>query len=638
MADHKYGKKIENQMASIVVDSEYRVSKQNNSVPDTEFESYVDLFDAARAEKEYDWMSDISLPEFPSHMLTQSSIDVSQYFQSRDFVEAYLQDGSDEAKAAADAAKECVNRTLNQKHIHHYQKYVRGKLINHLVGHVYMECWWEQELKNKVVGQDIEIVEDEETGEFVEREVDVEREVPVIDRFNYDIHDPRNVFTDNNYVYTIQDNDYVIIRSEKTYFDLKAEETRAGYFNLDAVKELRVDGQTETKKDTNKDDKVIPDKTPNKSFDVLKRYGKFWCDVIERDEEGEPTEVKPGIDDSGEPLDGAELHEVIITYVMNKSDNILIGFNLTPYADHNGMPYRPLIRGLCYIHPTESNGVGDGKYASEVQIALDDTFNISNDRVMMATLPTIKTKKFSSEDNDSLYFAPGHRMEVENIDDVQEFKMSDNVAGAMNQMQMLMGKMQQVTSIYPTTMGQTPAEASTTATAVAGAESRTDMRTNYKSMTFENTALTELYHMILQMTNAFAHPETGEKLMGEKVYDFDPSLDYFYKPVSASIETEQSKSLKVRNWNQVGQMVAGIGHPDTVTLMNYVLSQVFTNMGDEYANFGDKLLNPETPIQQGPAGAEGAEIPNMGAETSNQNGRTVFPMEAATRGVMSETR
>ena len=645
-ADHKYDKRIETHISAIVVDNEYQTSKANKNIENAEFESFVSLFESEGTDREYEWMSDISLPEFPSHMLTQSSIDVAQYFQTRDFTEVYLEDESDEALKHAAAAKECINRTLNQRHLYHYQKYVRSKLINHLQGNVYIECRWEQKLRSTVVDYERRVEEldvDEYGNPIIDRELQtparrlveepVMGDVPVVDRFNYDVYDPRNVFTDNKYVYSLQEKDYVTFRSEKTIDDLKADAVKAGYFNLDVLAEIRSDGNTETAMETRDKDEgqARPDKTPSKPYDILRRYGKFWCTVTEWDENDEPLTVKPGLDVNGEPLEDAELLECVITHALTGSSKVLIGFHLQPYLDAEGNPYRPILRGLCYIHPTSDDGIGDGKYSREIQAAIDDTFNISNDRVMLATMPTLKTKKYSSEDNDTIYFEPGHKMEVEHPDDIVEFKMDDNIVGALNQINMLTGKMQQVTSIYPTTMGKGPEMASTTATAVAGAESRTDMRTNYKSMTFENTALTDLYWMIMQMTWQFAKPETGVKLMGEKVYDFDPQKDFYYKPVSASIESEQTKQMKVQRWTQVLGYVAQLGHPDAAKLTNYILSQIFKYMGDEYANFGDKLLNPDVPIDQG--GGGGAEqVGAGGTATSNQYGMPQSATEQGARG------
>ena len=604
-----------------MVGDEYDIAK-NNKVAE-EFESYIDLLDSERREKDYDWMSDIRLPEFATHMLTQSSIDVQQYFQTRDFVEAYTEDEGDQAQAEAAAAKECINRTLNQKHIYHYQKYVRAKNINHLIGYAYALCTWEYDERFGVIGTEPRTMVGE-GGEIIVVEEPIEGAITTKDRFNYHPLDPRNVFTDNKYVYSVQEKDFVIVRSEKTMNDLEGDADEMGYFDLDKIG--RPPQETETSKETdNAEDKE--QKNKNKYYDVCDRYGKAWAIVTERDEEGVPITAKIGIDEEGKPLKDAEFIECITTFVIDTGQKKLIGFKPTWAVDATGEAYKPLLRGLCYIHPSKDSGVGDGKYSKELQIAIDDTFNLSNDRVQLATMPTMKGKRHSLEDNSSIYIEPGHTIELNDVNDLVEMQFSDNIVGALRQIGILTGKMQQVTSIMPTTMGGLPDDSSTTATAIAGAEQRTNIRTNYKAMTFENTFLVDLYWMIQHMTYVFAKPETAMKLMGEKVYNFNPTRDYYYKPVSASIESEQSKAAKVQGWTQILGYISNIQHPDIVNQINYILGKIYTYMGDEYVNFGNTMLNPQQPIEGGSDQQEA-----MGVPSSNQAGVPQSGMEQAVRG------
>ena len=598
---------------------EYQTAATNKRASDEEYEAFIGLLDSERTEKDYDWMSDIRLPEFASHMLTQSSIDVDQYFQTRDFVEVYTEDEGDEALANSNAAKELINRTLNQKHLSHYLKYVRAKNINHLNGFVYALCWWEREEKNRKTGTELVSVPTEE-GLIVE-EKDVFSDVVVKDRFNYEPLDPRNVFTDNRYVYSVQDKDWIIIRSEKTIQELKDE----GIYDI--PDEIKPPEETETSKETyNKDEKHQIKN--NMMVDVLDRYGKEWCIVKSRDEDGYPEEVEPGYDDEGNKKDGAEQYEVISTFILTGNSKELIGFRPTWAKDAYGEPFKPIIRGLCYVHPSKDSGVGDGKYAREIQIALDDTFNLSNDRTMLATMPVMKGKRHSIEDNSTLYFQPGHTIELNDTNDLVEMKIDDNITGSLNQMSVLTGKMQNVTSIFPNTMGNVGA-ASTTATAIAGAEQRTNIRTNYKSMTFENTYLVDLYWMIQHMTYRFAKPDTGMKLMGEKVFDFNPGRDYYYKPVSQSIESEQSKRSKIQLWTQVLGYTSQIQHPDMVKQMNYILGQIYSYMGDEFVNFKDNMLDENKPIGEG-----AGQLDQLGNPTSNQTGIPQSDGEQSARGMI----
>lgn len=590
-SERKYGIHVESALSKIVVDNEYKTAMSRFNADIVNFERYIDLFDAERTEKEYDWMSDIFIPEFPSHMLTQSSIDVDQYFKTRDFVDVYVEDSGPDALLAADATRELLNRTLNIRRIHFYPKFVRARLMNNISGVVWAKAWW-----------------DTKHGHF-----------------DFEILDPRNVFTDKSYEYTAQDKKWVIIRSERTLQELKDEQKNNAYFNLDVVEEALHPpaGPSETAQDVREEGQSESEPFRNKidePFDKIERYGKFWFDGSD-----------PGIDQDGNVKKDAKLKEGILTFVKSGTTSILIGFRQQPYKDATGERYRPIIRGVCYIHPTRDGGVGDGKYASELQVALNDTFNLSNDRVKLSTMPTFRAKRYSVEDNETLYFEPGHPMEVEDPSDIEEFRIQDNIQGALAQMGILTDKMNQTTNVWPTTMGGIPAEASTTATAIAGGEARTNQRTNYKSMTFEYMFLTELFWMIQQMTWQYAKPKEGLKLMGEKVFFFDPTFDYVYKPLSQSIETEYSKGVKIRNWQGILDIVARIQHPEATRIFNYVFQKIVDLMGDEYTGV---MLDESVPINaeggqgQSPAGA----MPTVpGGSPSNQSGVPMGDIQSVTR-------
>ena len=638
MTDYNKTKEVNEILADQIINGEVRVSIENQRPMNDDFEMFVQLLDSDRQDKDYDWMSDIRIPEFASHHLTQSSIDVSQYFQTRDFVEVYLEDESEEAKANANASKELLNRTLNQRHLNHYLKFVRAKGLNNLCGRVYLKCWWEQETEVGVVDYETKYEESgfdvygdpllspEQEPAYNESEEPVLGDVPVIDRFNYDVWDQRNVFTDNSYVYSLQQKQWVTFRSEMTLTELEDSADVNGYFNLDRLKEIEPAHKTQYKSETiDKDASRNPTNTAiEKPYDIYERYGAFWTIP------GETGKKAIGIDNEGKPLEKAEMREVIITVAAAENKRVLIGFKPTPYIDASGSPYRPIIRGLCYIHLTEDGGVGDGKYTKELQIAIDDTFNISQDRTMLATLPTLSVNKHNIEDNSSLYFEPGHPMERTDKDDIVEFKISDNITAALQQMSLLTSKMQQVDSIQPPTMGET-GQASTTATAYAGASYATGERTNYKSLTFEHTALTELYWMIQQMTLQFAHPETGLQLMGDKVYDFDPEKNYYYKPLSQSIEPEHSKMAKIQQWVTIVGYIAQSPHPGAPAMFNYIMGEIVKLMGDETANFADKFLDESQPMQSQEAGV--GAVAGGGVPVSNQNMLPMSGAEMGTRGI-----
>lgn len=147
-------------------------------------------------------------------------------------------------------------------------------------------------------------------------------------------------------------------------------------------------------------------------------------------------------EDKGNQLKDAVLISVISAFAVSAGGiKILVRFQQNPYRSATGESYIPLICGLCYIHPSKKDGMGDGKCSRELQIAQDDTVNISNDKVMMATLMTFVGRKGAIEGNDTVFMEPGHVITVEDpVNDIRELEISPDVSGAMNQAEFFWSK------------------------------------------------------------------------------------------------------------------------------------------------------------------------------------------------------
>lgn len=630
-----YGEAIENKVTGQIW-KEYSTSKRNQAYDEEEFEKIIDLIECKRTEKEYEWLSDVFIPEYPSIHLTEASQWANQYFPTRDFVDVYLDGKDDRSIKSAKSSKEYINSMLNVKDIHHYQKYMKARTINSTFGCVYAICSWKQNIKkvpikvNKQFSAGVD-----EMGNPINRSqmVDETKDVIFEDRFHYEVPDPRNVFTDNSYCYSAQEKEWILVRSEMSYEQLKEVEKENGYINLDELKKIKSDNETAAGKLARGDNKERNESQYN-YFDIFERFGKIWAIVTDEDESGYPLAIKPAYDEKGELVEGAELVESIVTMACNGSHKILIRFQPTPFRTSKNVPFRPIIRGLNYIHMTKDVGMSDAKYAKELQIALNDTINMSNDRVKLATLPTMKGRRYSLEDNDSLYFEPEHIMMLENPDDLVEFQIRDNMQGALAQAQMFINKMQQVESIYPTTMGDLPGRASTTATAIQGASTSNNLRANYKSLTFEYTFLTEFYWMMMQMGYQFMRPETATAIMGDDAQYFNPEADYHYQPVSSNIEVEYNKNQKVKNIDQMVGRISGLVPvmPGLIFPILKMLEMQFELLGQEQQTilpYLRKVLemgmkqeggdSSETPPDQGPP------------PVSNQNGIPIQGMEEQAR-------
>ena len=135
--------------------------------------------------------------------------------------------------------------------------------------------------------------------------------------------------------------------------------------------------------------------------------------------------------------------------------------------------------------------------------------------------------------------------------------------------------------------------------------------------------------MISQMTYAFAREETAFKLMGKKIYNFNPEFNYFYKPLSQSIQTEHSKSEKIKLWTGILGYVVNIAHPDATMIFNFIILKISELMGDEYVNVMNMLLSPDQPLQQG---KDQGRCRATGGGAQNQYGQPQGATEQAARG------
>lgn len=637
---HKFDESIENHLAKIVVDDEYQKAKAARQYEMTTFESILDKFECKHTEKDYEWMSDIEYPHLASIIITDASGWANQYFQSRDFVEVKLEGLDPNDKKKCSAAKKCINQTLNNRNIFHYQKYIRGRTINALHGQVYAICWWEQRYKEEITGYKSRIEQVPEMPE-INREIQepIYDENITVDRFNYEIIDPRNVFSDNKYVYSPQEKDWIIFRSEISYDKLESKKEERGYINLELAKKLfeGTSQETDTAKETYNERELNKDseKPVVKFLDHLLRFGKIWAIVKREDEDGFPIEIAPGYDELGKVKEKSVLIESILEFVYRGTNKVLIRFQPTPYRDTKGNPYKPILRGLCYIHPTKDIGLSSGRYLSEIQTAISDHFNMGSDRVKLATLPTLIGREDAVIDNTTLYFEPQHIMQVPGDPDqiLKELKIQDNIDGTIQMIGMLDNSGQRLEAIYPTTMGELPGKASTTATAVAGAETKTSSRSNYKSLTYEYTFNLDHYWMILQMTWAFARPKTASKMMGEDSHFFDPDAEYSYNPVTSNIETEYNKYRKLQVIDQFIGRLVNVPNPNIWKLLNYLLKKAFELFGDEFPDYKELLLDEKAGPPEAKGGRGEGQVGNIQpTPTTNQTGTPQSLQEQMVRG------
>ena len=646
---------------AIVIDSEYTTGEQNNREQVDDYERIIDMLELQRQEKDTDWNSDIFLPLLFAHCATDMASYAAQDFQSRDFVGILLEGNQLHDKERSEAAKLLLNALLNDKDVYHFQKRIRSRTINWLFGQVWAVMWPEQKVITKMMPQPPipKMVQDYDAdGNLVPKQImedqpDLPTEVILYDRVQYDVFDSRNVFTDFSYTYSAQQKRWIILRSEKTLSDIRADAERMGYINLDILQQKIFDGskkrkvtqtgETETSKlSFNKPGGAYSPKVKimevDPSIDILDRYGKIWAIVTERDEDGIPTSTMPGYTDIGELDDKAELVESIITFASVKGEWIMIGFRPTWAIDAKGQPYKPILRGWCYVHPTKDIGLSDGKNIRELQKAQNDVFNLGLDRSLLATMGVFKGRRDAIQNNPDTKLSPGGIVLLENIQtDLEQLQVTDNPASNYQMLSFINGIASQTDAITPTVMGMLPDKTSTTATAVTGADNRANARGNLKNITWSYTFDNEFYTMILQMVYRFMRQETVDKILGEELKDyFDPNATYTYVPISANLEGEANKRQKVQTYDQMMGRIMGLAklYPKEVGLIAaMIMAEQCKLLGKdlrEVEGVLNQLANAK-PQEEG----KGAESVKDGKEppTSNQQGIEMGAQEMSVRGV-----
>jgi len=614
--------------------SEYTTGEFNNTQDNIDFEAALDMFDNIRTERDYDWQSNIPIPEFLNAIQGQTADDANAYFARKEFVSVNVQSKEQEDIDSADAAKDMIDKTLARTDLDFFQKYIRLSQTKNIGGRSYVRGWWEHDIKTtRVPVKQLTVLEDhdingnlktdpgQESG-VLEQTIEQDFNEVIIDRFAFDVIDPRNIVYSSEYQYNIRNKNWIDLRYDTTVHELKRNAKTMGYINIDKLEGVKLSGETDVKTKTIDWDsrgtaKRDNDITPVKNLMVIERWGMDYAIVNERDENGLPTDIDYGYDEKGEQLDNAVLvHLVQNIAVLNgeSSEKVLIRHELNPYKDNFGNPYIPLARGLCYIHPTKDRGFGDDVGSRGLQKAINDTFNANNDNTLMGMLKIIKQPEGFDEDEMPLRIEPMAIWPA----GTEVIDFPTNTVPALNQMEMLTAKFNETNARD----SGVPVLSSAAATTVARAEKQVNVRSQYKRLVFEHTMMGNLYWMIIMMSAQFMLAETAIDILGEETaLAFNADLDYHYKPISESIETDSTAGAKIDRLNTALGYVMNSQNTKAPVVANGILKKIFKLMGKEEEEITKELFDENSPLQQpsGGGGAQPGQVSPVGSPV-NQGG------------------
>jgi len=630
---------------------ELDVAKRNNAKVQGDFEDFYHMVHCIRDAKAEVWRSDISLPEFLSRLLTQIGNFATQYFGSTDYVETDIDSDDPKDVAEAKAAKKLLNHILNDKDTYYYQKIIRLLMFVFPTGYGIIKGYYNQQTEQVIshYNQRSELSVDPETGEYMADDglpysdptmqraafntiqEPVYKTSVIVDRPEFDVYPNQNVFMSPEYTYSLNDKEWIVFEGEgKTLASFRTAADRMGYFNLDLLEKEEPEGERGSKTYNRDGQYEEHPQPPEKVFIPYERWGRF--PYIAYDD----GTFKPGIDENGVILPDAELGECIITYVKcREADDIghIVGFRKSNHSK------RPMARFLCYVDAVNDNGFGDGEANRELNIAMDDNFNLMYDRARMAMTPAFKGKKFMGLP-ETIQYAPGYIIPMENPDsDLKEMVIQDNIQGGIAAHNLLASRMDFVMATAPQTMGQS-ADRAETATQASIINQRASIRIGMKSMNQEFIGFAEFYDMLLTMCDDFMLPETLENILGDLAFSYNPKRKNKFKPVSQALETEESKQFKIRTLQGMLQVVGSVMHlnPKAPRTMNAIIGEIFETHGKKFKHIKKFLLedNPETvalyQIYTGSQGQGTAPMPqNPMAPPQNQSGLPQQQPEQAAR-------
>jgi hypothetical protein len=642
------------------MENEYSAAKNNLSDLFEEGEEYYDMIHCEREQTLYDDDPNIYLPEYLSRLLAEQGTFCAQHFGSRDFVDTYQESDDPQDVAESKASKKLLNILLNDPKAHYYHKINRLKMAISPKGYGIIKGGYRQVIEQQFQGYDerVEYVTDDD-GYYLDSDGEpvidtaiqepltetvrtpIYEDVVVEDRPVFDVYPNEDVLFSPEYTYSLQDKRYVFFLGRKTLDEIEAEAEQMGYFNLEILRQKAKTNTGEPDQRIEKNEEPVFQPSP--VFELKERWGVYPV-VVERDEEtDEITDYEPGIDSDGRMKDGAENLELIITTASFGAgkDGIqeIIRFQISPFSQ------RPMVRFLCYVDEKRDTGFGDGEGAIELQTAQNDNFNLGMIRTMLATKPSFKAKKWMGIPADVRVFSE-KTIELENLGDLEELKITDDITGSINQDARLGNAMDRLTAYSPLSMGGAT-DNRETATVGSIMDQRASIRQGLKNLNLEFIGFAEFYNMLLSLCNDFMLEETLFELLGDLAPFYNPDRKDRFKPVTQAIESEHSKGTKLKMWQNLMQIVGSVPNPNTPSVLNYMMGQILEIVGGDFKVF-KRFMFEEDPqaimlwhqIMGIGSGKQAMQPPSapapQGQPTQNQRGMPQQPQEQQTREAMMQ--
>lgn len=181
----------------------------------------------------------------------------------------------------------------------------------------------------------------------------------------------------------------------------------------------------------------------------------------------------------------------------------------------SALPYHlPLVDVKCVPVPREFFGIGVPEVLEDDQLYLDLLRSQRLDNLDLLINKLFKVRIGSDTDPDMIYSAPGGIIPVTNMDDLDEFQISDVTGSSYKEQEVVVGRANDAIGQYGYGRGEQPARRET-ATGIVKLQEAAQNRDDLYNKLYEFTGIRPLGKKVVQIIREYMTQDQYERIIGE---------------------------------------------------------------------------------------------------------------------------
>ncbi|PLR84652.1 hypothetical protein CVD25_01050 [Bacillus canaveralius] len=298
------------------------------------------------------------------------------------------------------------------------------------------------------------------------------------------------------------------------------------------------------------------------------------------------------------------LYEVIHYWEDDKKVMII---NRTYVAFEGENPFwhkkKPYVKDVYTEVPGEFYGMGVVEIMEDLQDELNTERNMRIDYRAFSLRRMFKVRRGSDISRSELKWRPGGIINVDNMDDVQEFKVEAGIGASFGQEDMIKQDMKDASGAHDVVMGT--ANTSETATTTMTKDNNASVRFKHIISSIENRLLTGIARHIIQLNQQFIDDEKILRVAGQNGDDWvtispeEIQGEFDLVPMGTSVEPLANKEAFKQRMIELYNVIAGdammIQFPDKRRNLLKKVLEAFDIKDTETLLPSDEELFPPTP-------------------------------------------